>query len=194
MLAKIGFRRLLPLLFSLVHLGLLFYALTLQHPAQASLSNPMTYHPVAYQEETVHWEPREQKPLTRPEKLAIVFNLPAFLIAIPIAAVLFHGSEMGLLYGALAFVPLVWYGVGRWLDGLAGYIPRPRVLNSTIRRCFAIVSLSFLVISIFCVTPLNRHRTSDTYWPMAALILWSALFLIISLSGLLKRKTNEQLS
>lgn len=29
----------------------------------------------------------------------------------------------------------------------------------------------------------------DTHWPMSALILWSALFLTISLSGLMTRKT-----
>jgi hypothetical protein len=189
-IARIGFRRLLPVLFTSVHLGLLLYALSLHHHTQSSLSNPLTYRSVAYQEETIQWEPAEPKPLTQPQKLAIVFNLPALLIAIPIAATLFQGSDMGLLYGSLPFVPIVWYGVGRWLDGLAGYIPRSRVLHSAVRRCFAVVSLFFLIIGIVSITPLDHHRTNDTLWPMSALILWSALFLAISLSGLRARKTN----
>jgi hypothetical protein len=190
MIAQIGFRRLLPVLFTLVHLGLLFYALSLHHHTQSGLSNPLTYRLVAYQEETIQWEPREPKPLTQPQKLAIVFNLPALLIAIPIAAVLFHGSDTGMLYGSLPFVPIVWYGVGRWLDGLAGYIPRSPVLHSTVRRCFAGVSLFSLIMGIVCITPLYHHRTNDSRWLMSALILWSVLFLSISFSGLRTRKAN----
>jgi hypothetical protein len=191
MIAKVGFRRLLPLLFTFVHIGLLLpYPLSQHHHTQSSVSSPLKYRLVAYQEEAIPWLPTEPKPLTQPQKVAIVFNLPALLISIPIAAVFFHGSDMGLLYGSLPFVPIIWYGVGRWLDGLAGYIPRPRVLHSTVRRCFAGICLFFLIMGILSITPLNHHRTNDVYWPMSALILWSALFIAISLSGLRAHRTK----
>lgn len=57
------------------------------------------------------------------QKLAIVLNLPALVLAIPITLVLFRGSDMGLLDASVPFAPLVWYGIGRWLDRLLGYTP-----------------------------------------------------------------------
>jgi hypothetical protein len=134
-----------------------------------------------YQEgETIQWEGTERKPLTITQKLGILLNLPAVLMAAPIVVVFFRESDLALLYVSLPFVPLVWYGIGRWIDRLLGYIPPLRRIRRTWRGLFTFLSAGLLCISVVTVTPLNHHRERDTYWNGAALILWSSLAVAIS--------------
>jgi len=68
------------------------------------------YYLAALQEDGPKWEPPiEPKPLTSASKIALLLNLPSLLLAIPVAAAVFHGTEAVVLYAALPFVPLVWY-------------------------------------------------------------------------------------
>ena len=191
MMARIGFRRVLPILFTLIHISLVLYA-SVHQPHKRSSNRPEdTYHPTAYQENgAIGWEPSEPKPLSRAQKIAIVLNLPAFLAVIPIVATFFPGNDLADLYGSTPFVPPIWVGIGRWLDGMLGYAPRRRPVRRTWDGLFVVLSLGLLGLSIVSITPLNHHRTGDTYWVGSALILWSSLLFAISVSGLIRRKNG----
>lgn len=187
---RIGFRRLLPLVLTLAHAALLFYAVEHQDQAHASGPIPKRYVSIAYQENGVRWESRESRPLTIAQKLAVVLNLPALLLAIPLAATTFHGSDMGLLYAALPVVPIVWYGIGRWMDTTLGYIKQQRRLPRPLSGLLAIISTGLIVVSVMAVTPMNHPRmpdTSDTYWIGTALVIRSGLSLTMSLSSFCRR-------
>ena len=82
-------------------------------------------------------EPMERKPLTSAQKLAILLNLPAMALGIPIALAFFYGNNIASLYGAVPFVPLVWSGVGRWLEGPLGHISPLQRERRTWRKVFA---------------------------------------------------------
>jgi hypothetical protein len=117
-------------------------------------------------------------------------NLRALFLAIPFIVLLPHGTGEGLLYAAGFFVPFVWYVIGRWIDGLLGLV-RPRfVLPRSLSGLFALTSVGLFVLSGCAVTPLNHHRRPDTYWAAAALILWSGLFLAMSLSSYYRHRTT----
>jgi len=186
MLGRIGFRRLLPIFFTLVHVALLFYALRQRNHLLYEI-----HHAAANQEgASVSWGPIEPNPLTPAQKLATLLNLPALVLAIPIALALFQGSDMAELYAAVPFVPLVWYCVGRWLDGLLGYVGRSHAVPRVWSGLFAILSTGVLTISVLTVTSANHHRTTDTYWVGTALVAWSGLFLTICLSSFYRRRSN----
>jgi hypothetical protein len=190
MIRRIGFRRLLPILFTLMHVALLFYATAQRHRTLSSADGDSAYHPAAYQESSIAWEPMEPKPLVIAEKLGIVLNFPAFVLAIPITLLFFHGKDMGLWYASLPFVPLVWYGVGRWFDRLLGYISHSPPVRRTWYELFGTLSMILLCLSIATVTPIYPHRMGDTYWIGFGLILWSGLSLAISISGFIRRARN----
>ena len=187
MMPRIGFRRLLPFLFTVVHLILLLYTAERQQ-SRASGSTPDTYHLVVYQEEPpIKWESIEPKPLTAAQKVSLLLNLPSLFLAIPFAAMLLHGTDMGMLYAAMPFVPITWYAIGRWIDGLLGYVKKRWWWPRSVSGFAAVLSTGLLVLSVCTVTPLNHHRRPDTYWAGAALILWSGLALAMSLSSFYRR-------
>jgi len=180
MIGRIGFRRLLPALFVLVHVALLGYA-AYQHSLSRTSLGPPSHAAKNQQEESVTFE-LEPKPLTPAQKLAIVLNLPAMVVAIPIATTLFQGSDTGLLYAALPLVPFVWYWIGRWIDRLLGTIRHSPGRASLWINLFTILAAGWLTLSALVMTPLNHHRTSDTYWIGSASVVWSGLFLAMCLS------------
>lgn len=184
---RIGFRRLLPVVFTLVHIALLLYSAEHIHQANTSGSLTERYAPADYQENGVRWEPRDSRPLTIAQKLALLLNLPSLLLAIPLAATAFHGSDMGLLYAALPFVPFVWYRIGNWMDTTFGYVKQRRRLPRSLSGLFAIISAGLLVIGVMAVTSMNHHRTPDTYWIGTAWVIWSGLSLTMSLSSCYRR-------
>lgn len=182
MIGRIGFRRVLPILLTLGHLALLYFAAGQPTHHLSRVCSESAYHLAAYQEGSIAWEPMEPKPLTSAQKLAILLNLPAMVLGIPIALVFFHGNNIGSLYGAVPFVPLVWYGIGRWLDKVLGHIPPLQRERRAWREVFAVFSTILLCLGIVGITPANHHRTHDAFWTESAIILWSALFLVISVS------------
>jgi len=181
MIGRIGFRRVLPILATLIHLAVLIAARQQPHTSSA-VRGDAAYVLAAHQEQPIQWEPREPKPLRPAQKLGIVLNLPALILGIPIALAFFQGNDIGSLYAAAPFVPFVWYGVGSWLDRLVGNIPPLAPQRRTWRGLFAVVSTILLCVGIASITPVNHHRTRDSYWVGSAIILWSGLFLAISVS------------
>jgi hypothetical protein len=188
MMVRIGYRRLLPVLFTVAHVALLLYGSAHPYHTLSSIHRESAYHRLAYQESaSIPWDPKGSTPLKPALKIAILLNLPAMFAAIPIAVVFFHGSELGLLYAPLPFVLLLWYGIGLWLDRLLGYVPHSGKVHKTWRGLFAALSVGLLCLSIASITPLNHHRTGDTYRVGLALILWSALFFAMSMSGFISK-------
>jgi len=177
---SIGFRHALPILFTLLHVGLLLYASGQRHQNLSGTYSKSSYQLVALQEGSVTWDPIEPKPLTAAYKVAILLNLPALLLAVPFTVWFFRESDIGSLYAALPFVPLVWYCIGRWFDGVLGYIVRSHAVPRAWSGLFAVVSTGLLVMGVLTVTPLNHHRTTDTYWVGTAWVVWSGLFLAMS--------------
>jgi hypothetical protein len=189
MIRRIGFRRLLPVALTLMHLVLVLDAAMHLPHRLSGVHSPQAYHTVEYQEGiTMPTEAIEPKPLTPAMKVALVLNLPALLAGGPIAAFLFHESDMSLLCASTVFVPPLWYGIGCWVDGFLGY--RPVRESRPWRGFWTVLSAILFCVSIVSVTPINHHRLPDKYWIGTALILWSALFLVISASGFVRRSAN----
>ena len=63
----------------------------------------------------------EGPPLKPVQKMALILELAAMFVATLIGAVLFPRSETAWLDTSVPLVPLVWYAIGRWLNGLLGY-------------------------------------------------------------------------
>jgi len=180
MMHKLSFRRILPFAFTLLHLVTMLYSVSHHRNPASSEALAPGYTSVSYQEDgIVRWEPIEPRPLSPAQKVAIILNLPAILIASPIAAILFHGEDIGLLSTALLFVPLIWYGIGRWLDRMLGYIPPSRHAWKSGRGFVTALCWILLCISIVVMTPLNHHRRPDAYWVGSGFGLWSAIFVVI---------------
>ena len=95
----------------------------------------------------------EPKSLTSAQKLAILLNLPAIILGIPIALAFFHGNNIASLYGAVPFVPPAWSGIGRWLDRLLGHTPSLQRERRTWREVFAVLSTILLCLGIVSITP-----------------------------------------
>ena len=116
-------------------------------------------------------------------------NLPSLLLAIPFAAILHHDTDMGMLYAALPFVPLTWYGIGRWIDGMLGLTTKRCWFPRSLSRFAALFPTGLLVLSVCIVTPINHHREPDTYWAGTALIVWSGLLLAMCLLSYYRRQS-----
>jgi hypothetical protein len=181
---RIGLRRALPVVFTLIHVVLVWFSLAHQPHAASTVLRGSGYRSVAYQEciVGVPMVPLRAPPLKAAQKIALILELPAMFAAILIGAVLVPRSETAWLYTSVPFVPLLWYAIGRWLDGLSGYSARlclPRIL----RGLLAVPAYGVLLVSMAGLTPLYRHRTPDTYWAFSGLVLWSALCLAMLTSA-----------
>lgn len=186
----VGFRRVLPVLFTFVHVSVLVYTHEPRTYRSAG-SAPIKYCLVVYQEEPpVKWESIEPTPLTTAQKVSLLLNLPSLFLAIPFVAILHHETDVGILYAALPFVPITWYGIGRWMDGMLGFVGKRWWLPRSLSGFMAVLATGLLVLSACTVTPLNHHRLADTYWSGTALILWSGLLLTMSLSSFYRRTIN----
>lgn len=181
---RIGFRRALTLTFTLIHIALVWFSLTHKPQAERIVFHHSEYRAVAYQESiSVPVEtPGEPPPLNAVQKIALILELPAMFVATLIGAALFPRNDAAWLYTSLPLVPLVWYSIGRWLDGLLGYIARLR-LPRILRRLFTVLANGVLIVSTAGLTPLYHHRTVDTYWIFSGLVVWSGLCLAIMASS-----------
>ena len=148
------------------------------------------YHVARYQEGGMPIDPIRPAPLTLAFKVAIVLNLPAVFAGALVAAALSLESDLSLLWASTLFVPLLWFGIGRWLDGVFGFRPRPARLPSPWRGFWVLLSVGFLLLAVSSIAHLDRNFTSDAIWITAALSFWSVLFLAMSGSGYVQRASN----
>ncbi len=180
---RIGFRRALPLVLTLVHMLLVWYTAAQQPHPRASVFLDSRYHGVAYQESVgVPLQSLEAPPLNAVQKVGIVLDLPAMFLATLIGAVVVPRDEAAWMYLSIPLVPFVWYVIGRWLDGLLGYIARV-CLPQILRKLLAVTAVGVLGVSIAGLTPLYHHRTADTYWVFTGIAIWAGLCLAIVFSS-----------
>ena len=173
---RIGFRRVFPVVLTLIHIVLIWFAQT--HPS-ASPHIVSQYRPIAYQEgDSVPMEAFERPSLKPVQKIALILELPAMFAAMLIGAVFFPRNDAAWLYTSVPLVPFVWYCIGRWLDGLLAYSAR-LCLPLILRKLFAVLAFGVLVLSAVGLTPLYHHRTPDTYWIFGGFVLWSGLCLAV---------------
>jgi len=177
---RIGFRRVLPVALTLIHIVLIWFAQI--HPS-ASPHFVSQYRGVAYQEgDSIPMEAFEPPPLKLVQKIALILELPAMFAATLIGSVFFPRNDAAWLYTSVPLVPLVWYCIGRWLDGLLGYSARvclPRIL----RKLLTVLAIGVLFLGGAGLTLLYHHRTPDTYWIFGGFVLWSGLCLAVMASS-----------
>jgi hypothetical protein len=177
---RIGFRRALPLLFTVVHVCFVWSARSVESQALS----------VTYQEGVgVPMRSLEAPPLKPIQKMALVLEIPAMFLAILVGAVVLHQNENAWMYLSIALVPFLWYFIGRWLDGLLGCIARLRVPR-ILRGLLNVVAIFILGVSIAGLTPLYHHRTAGTYWVFTGLALWSCLCLAMMFSCVAKTSVD----
>ncbi len=91
---RIGFRRVLPLVFTLIHVVLVWSSLAGQPHAASMLFRDSGYRSVAYQEDIgVPVELFEPPPLKPVQKIALILELPAMFVSTLISAVLFPETK-----------------------------------------------------------------------------------------------------
>jgi hypothetical protein len=184
MLRRFGFRWILAVAFTAVHLILIALSVRNQDTRSISETKP-TIQVVVFQEQgAVQWRPMHPRALSPLEKIALILNLPALLIGMPIAVTLFHGNDFATLYAATPFVPLLWFFAGRWLDGQLGYIAaRPErfvAARAVGRRVAQIVGALLLLLSVASLTAINHHRDINSVWIGTAGLFWFGLMLTMS--------------
>jgi len=182
-MSKIGFRRLLPIVFTAIQLALALF-MTAEEPKQAlPVLQQSGYRAVAHQEGGgMPIDSLSRPPLTATQRVAILLNLPAFALGALVRGILFPLRNGAELYTAIIFVPFVWYGVGRCADGLLGYLP-PLRLSSVLSSLLSVPAFCLLILSVGGLTPLYHHRSTDSNWIFAGFILWSGLCLAITAAG-----------
>src|SRR5579871_1705835 len=170
-----GFRRALPLVFTVLHLVLVVFPSS--HPFRRSIGvvDNHEYRSATYQEgDGIPMESLANPPLKPAQRIVLILDLPATMVSVLIGMILFPQNDAAWLCLSTAFVPLLWYCVGRWLDGLLGYIERLH-LRRSVRQAFAIAAAGLLCISILGLTPVYHHRTSYSAWVFTGSIFWAAL-------------------
>ncbi len=123
-------------------------------------------------------EPPRLKPFQR---VSLILELPAMFVAGLVGAVLLPQHGAAWMYLSLPLVVITWYSIGRWVDGLLGYVARlcvPQIL----RQMLNVIAIFLLAVSIGGLTPLYHHRTRDTYWVFTGFMLWSGLCLAMMFS------------
>jgi len=124
----------------------------------------------------------EPSPLKPVQKIALILELPALFLATLIGAALFPRNDTAWMYASIPLVPLLWYAIGKWLDGLLGYSARLR-LPRILRKLLAVPAGVVLCVSMAGLTPLYHHRTADTHWVITGLMFWSGLCLTMMTSS-----------
>lgn len=182
MMSRIRVRHLLPILFVLIHVLLVLFTSAGQHGVSCG-ADSSCYPPIS---------DMPPKPLTIAQIIVLVLNLPALVLSLPIMVMLAPRGDVPLLLACVPFILVVWYVIGRWVDGLLGHIVQPRMARRTLSGVLAVVSTGLLVAGALILTPINRHRTADTYWLGSAWVAWSGLFLAMSVSRYYRRGSQLQ--
>jgi len=176
MIRRFGFRHMLPALVLLIHLTVLWW------DSHGAKHRPVETSPPPM------WD--VPKPIPVAIKVAAAVNLPALLMSVPFLMAFAPSSDSAAIFASIPFVPLVWYGIGLWLDRLTGLAAPPRRRHPTLRRIVVITAAILLCLSIVSMTPINHHRGTDLYWTGGTMVLWSVLLLVISATGVVERRNT----
>ena len=175
MIHRLGFRHMVPVLLLLIHLTILW------GDSERARHRPVDPSPLM-------WD--VPKPIPGAVKVDAALNLPALLMSIPFKMAFPTTSDNATIFASTPFVPLVWYGIGLWLDRLVGFVALPRRRHPTVRRIVVITAAMLLYVSVLSMTPINHHRGADPYWRGGTMVLWSALLLLISAAGAVEKRNT----
>jgi hypothetical protein len=102
---RIGFRRALPLAFTLLYVVLVWLSLPLQPRTTRIIFHDSEHRAVAYQEDTgIPVETLGEPPPLKPvQKMALIVELPAMFVAMLIGALLFPRHDAAWLYTSESF-------------------------------------------------------------------------------------------
>jgi hypothetical protein len=180
---RLGFRRVLPIVLTLTHVCLIV-AGGAQHESHQN-------GPMVVRDGVVQWDP-EPPPQPTTRKLTSLLNLPAVAASIPVVALLDHyKGDIPLLFITTLFVPLLWYGIGYWVDGQLGYVHRRLKPDSTVRQLArdlsALGAACFLILSV--AVALHGPYRPPGYWGPAIWLFWSAFWFVIAVSCIRRRRT-----
>jgi hypothetical protein len=122
-----------------------------------------------------------------------LLNLPAIAVAISIAALVDHyNGAVPLMFLATLFVPLLWYGIGYWVDGQLGYIHRTLKPDSPVRQfargLSALGATFFLILSV--IIALHGPYRTLGYWGAAIWLFWSGLWFVIAVFSIRRRRSQ----
>lgn len=143
-------------------------------------------------EDTVTFSPSPYPKTSLLIKAAIVVDAPAIelgglVLVIPLLLLGMPGGEVVWIGAGALLTPLIWFPIGRWVDQqIAGRLIAPRSwpLLRELGR-FGLCSLSgvCLLAGIFSLTPLYHHRTSESVFLSAVLVLWCGGYMACSIAG-----------
>ena len=174
MIARLGYRRLLPLANILLFAILISVGYWGSHSATAVEPGVE----IAHSAQSEGWQPTY---LDRPTPLSHLFvwslNFPAMLFATPFGffAKGWHADLLVTVIGA-AYLGILWFVVGLWLDrrNVPGRTIRRTPILHTIRWTALVVSTAaFLLVTAVIVARLLLHQFAETvctipmlFWPL----------------------------
>ena len=196
MRARLGWRHLLPILQTFLYCALVWWGFRERYPSTVSTWEPPSEY-VLVQEGAVHWDPRYiDGPPPRGFRIGWALNLPALVPALLIllpARILFRDlasltSDVLTVVSIGIFVPVIWYGVGWWIDNRRGRFP-PKLFALPILRQKILVALALLMSLptlvlgiIFFISGLALGETWRHAEIVGGMLGWSAWLCWISLA------------
>lgn len=187
MLSRVKFRLVLPCAVIAIMMCLFAVSVATMKPREAARS--------ALTEQTnseaISFEPTFYKKTSLVFKGATAVDFPAIACGVVVAIPLFAAGVQGgdVLWTGLGalFTPLIWWPLGRWVDEqIAGRFIAPRK-KSRLREFFRILlrflAGIYLLGGIMIALPSNHHRTEESNFMSAVLIVWCGGYLLCSFLG-----------
>lgn len=185
MIERIRFRWLLPVVMTVVQLGL-FAAATVQERKTAehsAVAVPVVRAAVIQEEEqTVSFQPMAPAAVSFPMMAAFILNLPALFLGMMLAAIVrWSESDATFIGCSVLFVPLVWFGIGKWVDvQIAPMEPKRKRIWGLVGQWALRVVAALGIIAWFSYRGGWEGQDDPTSVPIA---LWSTWYLFCSFWG-----------
>lgn len=187
MLARFGCRWILAVIMTLIHLSLMGMVIGQESPTRKAImavSAPGD-HFASLKAARPAPIPAESKtsPLVKAD---FVFNLPALSLGYLLVGLLRWHGDPALAAVSTAFIALMWFRIGRWVDDQRARTPVQSMKRSELRRATRIIVRNFAVVFLLIgLTGLTayHHRTRGSDGLCVLTVLWSALYLIGSFWG-----------
>ena len=193
---RLGWRHLLPIAQILLYCALAWWGFRESYPSKFSAWEPPSEY-VLVQEGRVQWDPRYiDGPPPRGFTIALALNLPALvpavLILLPASVLLKNlgsfGSDLLAVASIGAFVPLLWYWVGWWIEDRRGRFPPKHFTLSSLWQGILVtiallLSLPTLIIGlILLISGLAYGGVWRHVEILAGMLGWSGWLFWISLA------------
>jgi hypothetical protein len=169
---RTGLRHLRPIVLTALYAALAHSGNLQQqkyYEAERARVDKQKQQPLHYGEASINWDMPPMPP--RAIQLAYGINLPAVVVAVPI---LFGTrDELTISWAIGAFVPLLWFFVGRWFDRRVGWLPLKHIqAGSKIKiAAFYVCSVACGILAFFLFAELILEGAHHGFFfPLAAAI------------------------